>query len=478
MKRRQFLGSLAGVGAVPLFGAGKKRNLVLILSDDHRYDMMSCRGHPWIKTPHMDRLAKGGLLFENAFVTTSLCSPSRASILTGQYSHAHGVNDNSTPLPGELLTFPRVLQQQGYKTGFIGKWHMGGTSDAPRPGFDRWFSFRGQGSYVDPEVNDNGVHERRQGYVTDILTDEAERFIEENRSRPFLLYLSHKAVHGHFIPADRHKNLYSDARIPHPMSMADTEENYRGKPAWVRRQRSSWHGVDGMYNHQVSFDDVYRGCARTLMSLDESIGRVHDKLDASRLLNDTLFIYLGDNGFLFGEHGLIDKRVMYEESIRIPMIAHCPDLFGASGTVRGTALNIDICPTLLAAAGAEIPPTVHGRSLLTLIQGTADWRTDFVYEYFWERAYPQTPTVIGLRTDRFSFMRYHGVWDLYELYDIRKDPGQMNNLMANVRTTTEGGRLFNRIQDPELRELIAGFENRVQAILHATGGRMEPVWRG
>jgi N-acetylglucosamine-6-sulfatase len=476
MRRRDFLGTLPAAGAAPLFGAGKKRNLVLILSDDHRWDMMGCRGHPWIQTPQMDRLAAGGMLFENAFVTTSLCSPSRASILTGQYSHAHGVHDNSTPLPSGVPTFPRVLQQHGYRTAFIGKWHMGGTNDAPRPGFDRWFSFRGQGSYVDPDINDDGERQQRKGYLTDILTEEAVRFIGENQARPFLLYLSHKAVHGHFIPADRHKEMYASAKIPHPPSMADTEENYRGKPAWLRQQRDSWHGVDGMYNHQVSFDDVYRGCARTLMSLDDSIGAVQDELEAQGLANDTLVIYMGDNGFQFGDHGLIDKRVMYEPSIRIPMIARCPDLFEGGRTVDGMALNLDICPTLLDAAGAASPSTVHGRSLLPLIRGAEGWRKDFLYEYFWERAYPQTPTVVGLRTDRYSFMRYHGVWDLYELYDIQADPEQMNNLLAGVRTTTEGGRLFNRIQDPELRALVAGFEDVIRERLARTSGRMEPTW--
>ncbi|MCP5117575.1 MAG: sulfatase-like hydrolase/transferase [bacterium] len=304
--RKTFLQSLAA----PLVSATRKRNLVLILSDDHRFDMMSCQGHPWIKTPHMDRLAGGGVLFENAFVTTSLCSPSRASILTGQYVHAHGVTDNRTLLPPQLATFPQVLQQHGYRTAFFGKWHMGGSSDAPRPGFDRWFSFRGQGSYVDPEINDDGRRRQRRGYLTDILTNEATQFIEENRSQPFLLYLSHKAVHGHFIPAERHQDWYSEAAIPYPKSMADTEENYRGKPDWLRRQRGSWHGVEVMYNHRAGFDDVYRGCARTLMSLDDSIGQVYDTLDEAGLLDDTLLLYMGDNGFMFGDHGLIDKRAM------------------------------------------------------------------------------------------------------------------------------------------------------------------------
>jgi N-acetylglucosamine-6-sulfatase len=214
------------------------------------------------------------------------------------------------------------------------------------------------------------------------------------------------------------------------------------------------------------------------MAADESVGRIYNELAQKNLLNDTLVIYMGDNGFQFGEHGLIDKRTMYETSIRVPMIGHCPDLFEGNRRVDGMALNIDICPTMLAAAGAAIPPTVHGRSLLPLARGGAEWRTEFVYEYYWERDYPQTPTVLGLRTDRYSFMQYHGVWDLDELYDIQKDPDQMSNLMADVRTTTQGGRLFNRIKDPELKRLVSDLQQRMWKILAATGGRREPTWKG
>jgi N-acetylglucosamine-6-sulfatase len=233
-----------------------------------------------------------------------------------------------------------------------------------------------------------------------------------------------------------------------------------------------------MYNHRVNFDQFYRDYCRTLAALDESIGRVTGHLAGKGLLNDTLLTYMGDNGFLFGEHGLIDKRCMYEPSIRVPMIAHCPDLFEGNRRVDGMALNLDICPTMLEAAGAPPLPTVHGRSLLPLLGGAGEWRTEFLYEYFWERDFPHTPTVLGLRTDQYSFMQYHGVWDLDELYDIRKDPHQMNNLMAEVRTTTQAGRLFNRIQDPELKKLVADLQGRLWKILAATGGRREPTWRG
>ncbi|MCX6622045.1 MAG: sulfatase [Acidobacteria bacterium] len=476
MTRREFAGGVAGLGAaVP---SRTRRNLIFILGDDHRFDMLGALGHPWLKTPNLDRLVKQGVLFQNAFVTTSLCSPSRASILTGQYAHAHGVLDNSSPLPANLTTYPRILQRHGYRTALVGKWHMGGDSDEPRPGFDRWASFRGQGQYVDPVINVDGRRSKVPGYVSDILTGEALRFIGENASRPFALYLGHKAVHAEFTCAERHRSLYQNEPIPIPRSMADTAENYRGKPGWVRQQRQSWHGVDGMYNNGTTFEKFYRDYCRTLMGIDDSVGRIVEDLERRKLLQDTLIIYMGDNGFQFGEHGLIDKRTMYEASIRVPMVAHCPDLFEPGRRVTGMALNQDICPTMLDAAGAPIPANVTGRSLLPLAQGKAtNWRTEFLYEYFWERSYPQTPTVLGVRTDRHSFMQYHGTWDVDELYDVQQDPDQMNNLLAEVKIGNRGGPNFAQIKDPALKQLVTDLRQRMFRILEATGGRPEPNWR-
>ncbi|MDP2998860.1 MAG: sulfatase [Bryobacterales bacterium] len=477
MTRRGFLQSTGAAAAPALLARSGKRNIVFILSDDHRWNFMGCTGHPWLKTPAMDRMARSGVLFQNAFVTTSLCSPSRACILTGLYAHAHGVMDNVTPLPANLTTFPEILQKHGYRTGFIGKWHMGGEGDAARPGFDRWVSFRGQGQYENPLINFDGDRRKTKGYVSDILTDEALRFIGQNAERPFFLYLSHKNVHSPNVSAERHKALYQNEPIPYPNSMADTEENYRGRPDWVRRQRKATHGVDGMFNNVIAFDPFYRQYCRTIASLDESIGRVLNELEEKRLLNDTLVVYMSDNGFLMGDHGLIDKRCMYEPSIRVPMLAHCPDMFAASGRPEGMALNIDIAPTFLDVAGAPRPAGLHGRSLAPLLAGEKSWRTEFLYEYFWERNYPHTPTVTGLRTARYSYMHYHGIWDLDELYDVEKDPNQMNNLMGNVRVTTDDGQLFTRIKDPELKSLVGGLRDRLWKILADTGGRREPVWR-
>ena len=305
-------------------GAGEPRNIVFIFTDDQRFDGLGLR-NDYFETPHLDRLAEGGVLFENAFVTTSLCSPSRASILSGLYAHTHQVLDNSTAMPRDLRTFPVGLQDAGYETAFIGKWHMGGASDDPRPGFDHWVSFRGQGPYVDPTLNINGTRVEREGYTTDLLTDYAVEFLRgQDDDRPFLLYLSHKAVHAPFTPAERHRGAYSDRGYVRPPSMADTEANYRGKPDWVRAQRRSWHGVDGMYDGRTDFDRFVQEYAEALMAVDDSVGRVAATLDELGLLDSTLLVFMSDNGFQFGEHGLIDKRTMYEASIRVPLIVHCP----------------------------------------------------------------------------------------------------------------------------------------------------------
>ncbi|MCD6308119.1 MAG: sulfatase-like hydrolase/transferase [Candidatus Latescibacteria bacterium] len=479
--RRTFLKTAAATGAAPLLtGAdGKRRNIVFVLVDDLRFDAMSFMNHPVIETPHIDAMARNGVHLKNAFVTTSLCSPSRASILTGLYAHKHQILDNSTLMPEGAVTFPALLRKAGYRTGFVGKWHMGGSTDRPRPGFDRWVSFPGQGRYYDQTFNVDGGHEESKGYITDRITDYGVEFIEKNRDRPFFLYMSHKATHAMFKPAERHRGKYRNVTVPKPVSFADTEENYRGKPLWVKRQRITWHGVDAMYNHAIGFDEFYRSYCETVLGVDDSVGRLMATLQKHGLDRDTLVILMGDNGFLFGEHGLIDKRCMYEPSIRVPMIAHCPSLTGSARAMDQLALNIDIAPTILDAAGIPAPSSMHGRSFLPLLAGKrTDWRNGFLYEYFWERAFAQTPTVMGLRTDRYSFMRHHGVWDIYELYDIKSDPDQMNNLLGNELPTAQAGDILRHIQDPALKRLVNGLQDQLFSIIRETGGRIEPTWKG
>lgn len=453
-------------------------NVIFILSDDHRYDFMGFMDKvPYLQTPNMDRMAREGAHLVNAFVTTSLCSPSRASILTGQYTHRHGVVDNKSAVPDSAVFFPQYLQREGYQTGFVGKWHMGRASDEPRKGFDYWLSFRGQGSYYNPTINENG--ERKEyadsTYITSLLTDKAIQFLDNrDRERPFFLYLSHKAVHSQFKPAPEDKGVYAGRPVEYPLTMfppgmdlshaegkgyqprpsdIPTEEqyNYENLPDWVKAQRYSWHGVDFMYHGRIQFDQFYRRYLETVLGIDRSIGRVLKYLEENGLEENTLVIYMGDNGFSFGEHGLIDKRQAYEESIRVPMLAYAPGMIEAGTRIPEMVQNIDVAPTILNLAGLKAPGNMDGRSFSPLLRGEeTDWRDMIFYEYFWERSFPQTPTVHAVRTDSFKYIRYYGIWDINELYNIREDPIEAHNLIREEayfeRSKQLNGALFDWLQ--------------------------------
>jgi len=458
MNRRTFLGSFSAAMAQT---TAKKRNVIFILSDDHRYDAMGfLQGQSWLQTPNMDRLAREGAHLKNAFVTTALCSPSRASILTGRYAHAHKIVDNNTAIPPGTSFFPQLLQKAGYKTAFIGKWHMGGESDAPQPGFDKWISFRGQGSY-NPSPNGLNIDGKRvpqKGYITDELTTYAVEWIgRQPKSQPYFLYLSHKAVHGDFIPAERHSGKFKDQTFVPPASMKPNPDS----PMWVQNQRNSWHGVEYPYHTGVDIAPYYKSYAETLLAVDESIGKVLDLLRTRGELDSTLVIYMGDNGFAFGEHGLIDKRTAYEESMRVPMLARCPELFSGGKTVPEVIANLDIMPTILETAGVNVPGGLDGRSMLPILQGRKTaWRDALLYEYFWERNFPQTPTMHALRTDRYKYIRYHGIWDVDELYDLKEDPGETKNL-AN---------------DPAHAATVKKMNAELFQILETTGGMSMPLY--
>ena len=458
----------------------RPNNILFFLVDDMRYDAIGLLNDFFI-TPHIDQLVRDGVMFEQAIVTTSLCSPSRASILTGQYAHKHNVLDNNTLLPEGLATFPQVLQDAGYDTAFVGKWHMGGSSDDPRAGFNRWVSFRGQGPYTNPTFNIDGEHVPTEGYTTDLITDHAVDFLQQDRDAPFMLYVSHKAVHAPFTPPERHRGSYDDAEFPWPATMADTEENYAGKPEWVRKQRASWHGVDGLYDNATDMATFVREYSEALRAVDDSIGRLLATLREQNLLEDTLVVFTSDNGFQFGEHGLIDKRTMYKASIRVPLIVHCPGYAPADTRRNEVIANIDFAPTFIELAGANVPDSVQGRSFVGLLEGTVDtWRDAVLYEYFWERSFPQTPTVLGVRTKRYKFMQYHGIWDRYELYDMQEDPDETNNLLAPYIQRHEAGPLEmyikQRAEEP-VKSIFINLEEELNRLLVETGAAPEPNWR-
>jgi N-acetylglucosamine-6-sulfatase len=374
------------------------RNVVFMLSDDHRFDAMGFMGHPIVETPSLDRLAARGVHLRNAFVTTALCSPSRATILTGLYAHQHKVVDNNTPVPVGTTFFPGYLQRAGYQTALVGKWHMGGDDGGPQPGFDRWVSFKGQGSYLpSPDgLNVDGKTVPQRGYITDELTDYALQWLRgRDRARPFFLYLSHKGVHNDyvpatrssdFIPAERHRGRFEGRTFTPPKSQSYPPGQEELRPRWVRDQRSSWHGVGFPYHSTLDVGHFFKRYAETLLAVDESVGRVLDYLESEKLLDSTLVVYMGDNGFAFGEHGLIDKRTAYEESMRVPMLMQCPELFPGGRTVDAVAANLDVAPTILSVAGLQPPAEMMGRSLIPLARGErVPWRTALLYEYYWER---------------------------------------------------------------------------------------------
>ena len=417
------------------------RNIVLILSDDHRYDFMGFmeEGPAFLETPNLDRMAVQGAHFRNAFVTTSLCSPSRATILTGQYMHHHRVVDNQRPVADGTRFFPEYLQEAGYTTGFVGKWHMGHDHDEPRKGFNHWVSFKGQGTYFDPELNLNGSRKSFKGYTTDILADQALEWLKTRTDEdPFLLYLSFKAVHYPFQPAPRHHGRYEDKAIDYPMTMANTESNYQTQSNWIRERRYGIHGIDHMETGPLdkdpvpSFDDLYHRYCETVHGLDENIGRVLDYLDSSKLMENTIVVYLGDNGFALGEHGFYDKRDAFEESIRIPMLAMAPGLIKPGSKIDAMMLNMDLAPTLLEAANINIQKSMQldGQSALPWLRGeTIPWRDHILYEYHWEWNFPATPTTLAIRGDRYKYIYYHGVWDRNGFYDLETDPNERVNLI-------------------------------------------------
>ncbi len=466
-----------------LFSAQPERrtppHILYVLTDDHRYDALGALGHPFLKTPHLDRLVHEGTLFSQACVTTSLCSPSRASILTGLFAHNHRVVDNYHPVDDRLTFFPQRLQQHGYKTAFIGKWHMGGEQDAPQRGFDHWISFKGQGVYWPFEeglkikgryvpqadattFNINGQSVPQTGYITDVLTDYASQWLlsQLQLDQPLFLYLSHKAVHADFIPPDRYAYHYEKSTFEIPPTPHQNPDLFTLTPRWVLDQSNSRHGTEFAYYSQLDLQTYYRRYMETLLAVDESLGRLTALLKEAGQLENTIIIYMGDNGFLFGEHGLIDKRNAYEESMRVPLMLAGPNI-PAGKVCHELVANIDIAPTILELAGAPPLESIDGQSLIPLLSLSPpdNFRDVLLYEYYWERNYPHTPTTFALRSKTHKFIRYHGIWDLNEYYDIQLDPHERRN----------------KINETDMQSSISAMNAELDRILSLSHGQQIPL---
>ncbi len=415
--------------------AAERPNFVFIYTDDQRWDALGVvqreqgpqARFPWLESPNLDRLAAEGLRFRNAFVVTSLCAPSRAAFLTGRYGHLNGIVNNHTPFAEQSVTHASLMRAAGYRTAYIGKWHMGNQSGS-RPGFDYSASFLGQGVYFDCPFEVNGEKTATQGWVDDVSTDYALRFIEDNKHRPFSLVLGYKTCHGPFTPPPRTEETYGDAEARVVPNLT-VPAIYRRDEAGGRPGRAAEAAADGAATVRTNL-----GMFRGLRAIDENVGKVLAALDRWELTENTVVVYTSDNGYYLGEHGLGDKRSAYDESLRIPMLLRYPKLGSdrRGQTIDQMVLNIDLAPTWLELAGLAVPAEMQGKSWQPLLAGAAppDWRTSYFYSYFREGRFP-IPTLTAVRTESAKLIRYPGQDDWTEVFDLRADPYETRNLAAD-----------------------------------------------
>jgi arylsulfatase A-like enzyme len=431
--------------------AARPPNILFILTDDQRWDALGLAGNKHLKTPHIDRLGREGVHFKNAFCTTSLCSPSRASILSGLYAHAHGVTNNFTEYPAELKSFPAVLQATGYDTAYFGKWHMGENNDDPRPGFNWFVTHKGQGKYFDTEFNFHGQkREVVKGYYTTVVTDMAEEWLSRPRDgKPWLMMIGHKAPHSFYLPEPKYEKAFDSVRVPYP----ETAFMLDDKPSWIRERLNTWHGIYGpLFDWRKKFPDdspaavkdfeaMTRAYWGTILSVDDSVGRLYERLRARGELDNTIIVFMSDNGILNGEHGMVDKRTAHEPSIRIVQIVRFPGLTPVASPkiVEQQVLTVDVAPSLLELARAPALTGIHGRSWKKLVQqGDDTWRKSWLYHYNYEKQFPYTPNVRSVRTESWKYTRSpHGDGgpDRHkaELYNIEFDPEERHNLIDRPR---------------------------------------------
>lgn len=438
-----------------LHAAGRKPNFVYIFTDDQRWDALGVvqreqgeKGRfPWLRTPNLDRLAANGVRFRNAFVVNSLCAPSRATLVTGQYGHVNGVVNNHMPHPAGNISLPALLRPAGYVSAYVGKWHHDNQS-GKRPGFDYSASFVGQGKYFDCPVEVNGVATPTRGFIDDVTTDYAAGFIRENKDRPFLLILGFKTCHGPFTPPPRHEKTYEGKE-------ARRTPNFGLRPPY-KPAAAGPGGAKGKIAASSSISSTvptHLGIFRGITAIDENVGKLMGLLDELKLTDDTVVCFSSDNGFYLGEHTLGDKRSAYEEALRIPMLVRYPRLIPKGRTDDHMVLNVDPAATFLDLAGVPVPAAMHGRSWKPLLEGKSNvaWRDSFFYCYFFERGFA-TPTTTAVRVQNAKLIKYpgHDAWT--EVFDLKADPYETRNLATDPRYA-------------ELRKsLEAEYEKQSQAI--------------
>jgi arylsulfatase A-like enzyme len=457
-------------------------NIVYIMTDDHGYQAIGAYGSGLNKTPNLDRIADEGIIFRNSFVCNSICAPSRAALLTGKHSHANGLTDNRVRFDSSQVTFPKLLQAAGYQTAVIGKWHL----KSEPTGFDYWSILPGQGSYYNPDFIESGRTYRQTGYATTIITDKAIEWLQQrDTTKPFCLLVHHKAPHRNWMPDTIDLDLYDGADFPVPANFFDS---YEGRQAASLQEMSvikdmrlasdlKVTGADGdsltqsekdylwYINHRMTpeqrtawlreYDSISRAFLagrpegdslalyklnryltdylRTIESVDRNTGRLLDYLESSGLMKNTLVVYTSDQGFYLGEHGWFDKRFMYEESFRTPLMMRLPETLKAHGDINEMVQNIDFAPTFLELAGVKPPREMQGVSLVPLLRGDkpGNWRNALYYHYY---EYPAEHAVrrhYGIRTDRYKLIHFYNDVDEWELYDLEADPHEMNNLIDN-----------------------------------------------
>jgi N-acetylglucosamine-6-sulfatase len=479
--RRASIKLIGGAAAALVLGAPRlarpaarpdtRPNIILIIIDDMRWDEFGAGGHPYLETPYIDRLAREGASFSQAIHATPLCSPNRACLLTGQHVARHGVYNNAdrSLLSHLLPTFPQELKRAGYATGLVGKWHMG-NDPTPRPGFDYWVSFAGQGKINDPELFENGRLQQVSGYVTDLLTDRALEFIRSQRDskHPYFLYLAHKAIHpdaiqrtdgsldtqfgSRYIAADRHRGRYQNKTFPRTQVAKSPAQGGAGSvmvERFLERKQSeaTVREFGAMLDPGMSEQSI-RERAEMMLSVDEGLGAILTELEESGTLDQTAIIFGSDNGFFFGEHGLsIERRLPYEEAVRAPLLVRYPPLVKAGSRVAELVSSIDLAPTILQLGEARIGQLVQGISFLPQLGNDKVRpmpRSSVLIENFSDdRPFPWVldADYKAIRTDRHKLIHWIQHPELDELYDLQADPREQHNLVKDARSRDLAARL-------------------------------------